>query len=380
MQSAPFVFGKIAEFENFTNREEETELLKNQFLALNNVIVISPRRWGKTSLIKHVTTKLEQQNENYKVVHLDMFNVRSEEEFYEMFATKILKINYSKIETIIEKSKSLFSKIIPKISFNPIPESEFSLSFDWEEVKKNPSEILDLPQKIAEKENIKIIVCIDEFQNLQVFKDALSFQKKLRANWQHHNGVSYCLYGSQENMMQTFFNSPKLPFYRFAYILNLEKIKINKWATFITTRFADTSKKIDEKEAILIVNLVENLPFYVQQLAQITWFLTDKKASIDIVKKAFANLLEQLNPFFVRETEHLTTNQIKYLKLLIENIGPENTFYNIEKYGLNSTANMAVIKKALVEKQILRKNQKVLEFIDPIFKVWLKETYFRTQY
>lgn len=378
MQNAPFVFGKIAEFENFTNREEETELLKNQFFALNNVIVISPRRWGKTSLIKHVTAKLEHEHQDYKVVHLDMFKVRTEEDFYEMFATKILKVNYSKIETLIEKSKSLFSKIIPKISFNPIPESEFSLSFDWDEVKKNPSEILDLPQKIAEKENIKIIVCIDEFQNLQVFKDALSFQKKLRATWQHHNAVSYCLYGSKENMMQTFFNSPKLPFYRFAFILNLEKIKINKWSTFITSRFEDTGKEIDETEAIVIANLVENLPFYVQQLAQITWFLTDKKVNSDIVKKAFNNLMEQLNPFFVREIEYLTTNQIKYLKLLIENVGPENTFNNIEKYGLNSSANIAVIKKALVEKQILRKNQKVLEFIDPIFKVWLKETYFKS--
>jgi AAA+ ATPase superfamily predicted ATPase len=107
----PFVFGKIAEFENFTNREDETELLQKLFKALNNVIVISPRRWGKSSLIKHATNQLLGIDSEYRVIYIDMFNIRTEEEFYQEFASKTLKVGYSKVEDLLVKSKTLFQNL-----------------------------------------------------------------------------------------------------------------------------------------------------------------------------------------------------------------------------------------------------------------------------
>jgi len=85
---------------------------------------------------------------------------------------------------------------LPKISFSPDNQAEISFGIEWEELKKNPDEIIDLAETIAKAKGIKIVICIDEFQSIGNFDDPIAFQRKLRAHWQHHQNVAYCLYGS----------------------------------------------------------------------------------------------------------------------------------------------------------------------------------------
>jgi len=103
---------------------------------------------------------------------------------------------------------------------------------DWEQVKKDPDDILDLAEKIAIKAKKKLVLCIDEFQNIAEFKDSLGFQRKLRSHWQLHQHVSYCIYGSKRHMLMEVFSSPSMPFYKFGDLIFLEKIKEEKWITF----------------------------------------------------------------------------------------------------------------------------------------------------
>jgi AAA+ ATPase superfamily predicted ATPase len=91
----------------------------------------------------------------------------------------------------------------------------FSISFDLKEIKKHKSEILNLPSEIAQKKQKRIIIYIDEFQNIGTFKDSLNFQKNLRSVWQKHQNVSYCFFGSKRHMMLEIFNKTEAPFYRF---------------------------------------------------------------------------------------------------------------------------------------------------------------------
>jgi hypothetical protein len=131
---------------------------------------------------------------------------------------------------------------MPKLSIGIDPTSDFSLSFDWQELKKNSEEVLNLPETIANKKGIKFIICLDEFQNLSSFKDYLVFEKKLRASWQRHKSVTYCLFGSKRHMMTEIFNNPSKPFYRFGDIMLLQKIETKKWVTFIRKSFEKTDK------------------------------------------------------------------------------------------------------------------------------------------
>lgn len=173
----PFIFGKIATERNFTDREVETTSLVQNFTSLINTIIISPRRWGKSSLVNKARKIALEKDNNLRICHIDLFNVRNEEDFYSLLARNVIKETSTKWDEAVETTKSLFSRLIPKISIGTDPANEVSIDFDWKEVKDNPDEVLDLAEKIAKKKGLKIVICIDEFQNIAEFEEPDYFQK-----------------------------------------------------------------------------------------------------------------------------------------------------------------------------------------------------------
>lgn len=102
----PFVYGKIAEKENFTDRKEEQETLFQNFSCLVNTIIISPRRWGKTSLVNQVIQRFEK-DKSIKICQVDIFNCRTEEQFYQAYAHAVLKANATVWEDFIVSAKNI---------------------------------------------------------------------------------------------------------------------------------------------------------------------------------------------------------------------------------------------------------------------------------
>ena len=143
----PFVFGVATSGDNFTDREKETQRLLLNFAHGVNTVLISPRRWGKTSLVKKVA-QLSQDSKR-KVVYIDIFSCRTENEFYRLFATSILKQTSSKWEEWIENTKQFLSHINPKISIGADPMNDFSISFEYNMQNNTENDILQLPEKIA---------------------------------------------------------------------------------------------------------------------------------------------------------------------------------------------------------------------------------------
>ena len=139
----PFVFGKIATDQNFTDRRVETERLLQNFSSLTNTIIISPRRWGKSSLVTHAAKQLLMSEENVKLCMIDLFNVREEEGFYTLLAKEVLTAVSSKWEEIAVNAKNFLARLIPRISFTADVESELSFGIGLEELKRNPDDILD---------------------------------------------------------------------------------------------------------------------------------------------------------------------------------------------------------------------------------------------
>ncbi|MDR0310286.1 MAG: ATPase, partial [Acidobacteriota bacterium] len=182
----PFVYGKVARSENFTDREKETALLVGNFNSLVNTIIISPRRWGKSSLVEKAAEIAASGNDRLRICKIDLFNVRNEEHFYELLAHSVLKAASSRWEESVAAAKKFFTRLVPKIVLTGDGQSEISLDFDWKELKNNPDEALDLAEKLAAEKDIRIVVCVDEFQNIAGFGDPIYFQKKLRSHWQRH--------------------------------------------------------------------------------------------------------------------------------------------------------------------------------------------------
>ena len=372
----PFIFGKIAVNENFTDRESETKHLVNNFKSLINTIIISPRRWGKSSLVNNAAIIAQKEDKQLRICTLDLFNVKTEEQFYSIFAKSIIQNTASKWDEAIENTKKFFSHIVPKISIGTDPSNQISLDFDWEEIRKNPDEILDLPERIAQAKGIKIVVCIDEFQNIAEFNDPLFFQRKLRAHWQREQKTAYCLYGSKRHMMLEVFTDSSMPFYKFGDLFFLDKIDTDHFEAFIKERFKSTGKNISTEACRRIITLADNHPYYVQQLAQLSWLRTANECTEAIVINAHEALIEQLSLLFTNLCESLTFQQICYLHAVTAG---EKSLYSsavLSKYHISSATSAFRSLKVLIKKDILDNKSGVISFQDPIFAYWLKHTYF----
>lgn len=371
----PFVFGKAAEGTFFTDRTEDTKRLSANLTHGINTILISPRRWGKTSLVKKVLSEIEQPD--IKTIFIDIFQCKSEYDFYHAFATAVIKQTSTKMEEWIETAKSFLSNVSPRFSFGSDPLNDFSLSFEWEPKDDRETDILQLPEKIAKKKNVRIVICLDEFQQIADFSDATTFQKKLRSAWQHQQNVTYCMFGSKKHLMENIFNDKSMPFYKFGDMMFLKKIPTEEWIAYICKKFQETGKSISTSQATEICNATENLSSYVQHLAWVVWYKSSKTVADKDVKSAIDDLLEQNKVFFQREVEQLSEMQLNFLRAIANGITSGFSRKEvIKKYRLESSANIQAVKKALIKKDLIDTDEQEINFNDSLFKLWLKRQRF----
>ena len=372
MEENPFVFGKSVEGSYFTDREEETKRLEANLTHGINTVLISPRRWGKTSLVRKVIANNKRDDIRY--VLLDMFYCKSEAAFYHLLANEIIKQTSSKLDEWIENGKRFLSNITPKFSFGSDPLNDFSISFEWNPKDGTDIEILQLPEKIAEKKGIRVVVCFDEFQQIGTFEDPLIFQKKLRSVWQHQQNVTYCMFGSKMHMMESMFSDTSCPLYKFGDILFLKKIPTKEWVAFIS-RFSATGKTITEEQAERICNITDNLSSYVQQMAWIVWYKANPVVTDSMIDDAVKDLLEQNKVFFQRDIESLTELQLNFIVALADGVETGLTKNEvIREYHLQTSANVQGIKKSLMSKEFIDTDGERIYISDPIFKLWIRKT------
>ena len=347
MNENPFYFGRMVSGNAFTNREKETMRLVANFKNGINTVLISPRRLGKSSLVKRVGETLDYQH--IRLAFIDCFSLRSEMDFYTAYTEAVFTATSSHWEERLKTMKEFLKKITPKITIGIDPEHEFSIGLDWNELQRNGTEILDLPEKIAKAKGYRVVVCIDEFQNIASFNDSLAFQKLLRSVWQRHETACYCLYGSKFHMMQELFERQSMPFYRFGDLIHLEKIAENNWQPFIRERFENRGKSIDVTFISRIIKDTDRHSYYVQQLSHLIWEKTHNKVSDSIYNEALNDMIAQNAILYQRDTESMSATQLNFLKAVAsgerKNLTAAKT---LKKYRLGTSANVVKIKKHLI--------------------------------
>jgi hypothetical protein len=372
---SPFVFGKIALGRSFINRKEEIKRLSDNFQNQVNCILISPRRWGKSSLVVKTATTLKKSNSNIKFCFLDLFRIRTEEEFYKKYATEVVKSSSNKIEEWINNAKAFLGRLSPTISFSADPVNDFQLGFNALSRDLVAEEILNLPEKLAKKKKIKIVVCIDEFQNIGNYAEPVAFQKTLRSVWQYHHQTSYCLYGSKRHMMMELFEAQSMPFYKFGDVIFLQKIKGEHFNNFIQKSFTKTGKLIDQNLSWELINTVDTHPYFVQQLAHITWNNTDNSTTKKILNESITGLIEQNAILYQQITSGLSNTQLNFLIALSKGETTLGSLHVMHKYSLGTSGNVSKIKKVLFEKEIIDISNGRILFLDPVYRLWLQNNF-----
>ncbi|PID59017.1 MAG: ATPase [Ignavibacteriae bacterium] len=354
-----FKFGSIVEGSYFTNRTAEIEKINSILNSKNHLIIISPRRFGKTSLIKKVVSELNRPN-----IYLDLQVITSIEDLSAQLLKRIYRIYPSeKFKTIL---KSL--KILPTVSINPL-NNEIDISF--QAVQSDVvliEDVFNLINKLSARKN-PIIVIFDEFQSIKdIGKD---LDKKLRAVIQHHQKVNYVFLGSQESLMRDIFEKKKSPFYHFGYMLPISKIPFKEFAEYLNKRFAKiSSDSYKLSEAVLAVTNAH--PYYTQQLAFTIFDLLQKEfKEKSVVDESINELLQIHDMDFERLWNTLNKTDKKILIGMSKyKISPMAGEFS-SKVQINSSSTIFSSLKRLMIKGVVIQSNSTYEIDDPFFKRWI---------
>lgn len=297
----PFKFGSIVDVPHFTNRKEELHKVKSILDSDVHLIIMSPRRYGKTSLIKKAINEIGRPN-----IHVDLQVITSEVDLAEQLLKKVhVLYPFEKIKKFIKTFR-----VIPIVSINPVSE-EINVSFDTLQKDKTALEdVLDLLNTISVK-NRRLIVIFDEFQAIR--KMSKDGEKILRSIMQHHNDISYVFLGSHESLMRDIFENRKASFYHFGYIFHLSKIPHEDFLKFLTDGFANMDKH-PETISKIILDITKSHPYYTQQLAFEVWETIKKGEVIEApVDEAFNEVIKYHDIDFERIWNTLKNMDMKVL-------------------------------------------------------------------
>lgn len=372
---SPFQFGTLATDENFIDRTEDRAMLKQLLSSHINVMLISPRRWGKSSLVKKAMTELCEENQEVRVCYIDAFSIGSEAEFYRTFASQVIACASSKMERWIEDAKKFLTGVIPQIVVNDQVTDFVAFDLKFVPQERDKMTILQLPEMLAKEKGIKIIICIDEFQQLANLPEYKDMEGKMRSVWQQQQFTSYCLYGSKRNMMLNIFNHSNSPFYRFGQVIFMQKIAKEHWIPFIQSSFEKTGKSIPYELAERICDTVSCHSWYLQQLCYFIWSFTTKEVTDEIFTLGLKQVLNINTPMFQNDTENLSSTQIEMLKAVCN--GEQHFASQAVKhiYHLGNPNTIAKNKKTLQNKDIIEKQKDDFVFVDPIYRLWFKDEY-----
>ena len=366
----PFRYGIVVDDPYFIDREQELSDFKQWLTSCQSVILYSPRRYGKTSLILKVLRELTE--EGYTTVYIDFFKVHSRFRFIELYYNTIVKA-MPVWEKAIQKLNIILKTVRPVISLDNHGNPNISVRLDPHSKTEDMSEVFDLPQKLAG--NKPWIVVFDEFQEVNKLNGE-SFEKEMRASLIHQDKVSYVFMGSQMHMLLNMFKKPNRAFYQFGKIIELKKIPDNHMLEYLKRGFRETGIKSTSDLHKDIINISNNIPHYVQYLGSAAWELSLENHRIfdeSVLKKAIGKIVNNQNDYFLAQYESLTSYQQKVLKAIREKNSNVFTKDYSEQYHLSPVSSTQRALERLMKEGILEKQENIYQFTDPFFKIWLKD-------
>ena len=370
----PFVYGKEVKGKAFFNRvRESNELLKDIHNGVN-VLMFSPRRYGKTSLIKHVLKKAEK--EGMITCYCNLYPLLEENDFISLFAAAIGESLREPLKKGIELLKTLFTSLSPTVTIGNDGKPAFSLQPNFSQKKDLLlDELLTAMPTYAKKKKKQAVIVFDEFQQIgQLPTDWL--EKTLRTHFESHANVTYIFLGSRKHLLLGLFNHPKKPFYRSVKHFPLDKMNVRDYANFIRKGFSSARLNMDEATIHYLIELAERHPYYVQFLTHEVWddaLRSEEKANKGMIDEALQRMTETESGAFQNIWDLLTIKQRETLRAISLIEAGELPFSQafLKKHGIGSAATFRKSLQSLAEKDLIEKTENTYSIQDFLFKRWL---------
>ncbi|MHC1776952.1 MAG: ATP-binding protein [Lentimicrobium sp.] len=364
----PFRYGIVVDDPYFVGRQEEMRDFFGWLSTGQSLILYSPRRYGKTSLILKVLQNLKK--EGYHTIYIDFFKVQSRVRFVELYYKAIIG-SMTSWEKAIRQISSLVKSIRPVFSVDQYGSPSVTVQSDTASDLPDISEVFDLPQKLAEDK--PWVVVFDEFQEVAGLNGE-AFEKELRASLIHHNKVSYVFMGSQKHMLLNMFTLRNRAFYQFGKIVELKKIPEDIVLNYLTQHFRESGFEPPAELCREIIAISNNIPHYVQYLASAVWEAGNESnftTTDHILNKAVDKIVTNQNDYFASLYEKLTSYQKKVLKAI--HADPMNILSSdySRRFRLSSASSTQRASERLVKDGIIEKVGDIWQFTDPFFRIWL---------
>ncbi|MBW1705833.1 MAG: ATP-binding protein [Deltaproteobacteria bacterium] len=371
----PFVYGETVSGENFCNRTREIKELVADIINCQNVIIFSPRRYGKTSLIKKVLDKIKRKG--ILTFYVDLYPAINKTKFIEIYAGAISNGLPGGVRQVAKKIREYLPRIIPKVVMDG-QSVHFEFEFDRiSNISSNIDDILVAAKKVADQKKKTAVVVFDEFQEIANLDDD-EIERKMRSVFQNHRNVSYIFMGSKTHLMRDIFNNPNRPFYKSGKHFPLDKIDPKELNLFAKRKFLDQAIVIGHNELNSILNNTECHPYYFQMLCHVLWELCMESGKITEadIDEALNILISRESSVYIAVWEELTIKQKNLMVALAKEEYPEVFSRKfLETYGLGPSSSIQKALKKLLKKELVHQENGSYVIYDLFFKKWIRHTW-----
>ena len=373
----PFVYGEVVPATAFVNRVAELDRLVGDLAAGQKVFLISPRRYGKSSLIRQALAAMARRGALTVDVTVSSFS--SYVAFLEGYARALMAA-----ETKWDRARTWLREAIrsarTEIRYRPdqSPLGALSVSFpnvrSDRDVSRLAQEVFALPARLAETRRRRVVVALDEFQAIGGFNGG-SVEHALRAAVQHQRDVAYVFAGSEPSLMERMLG-PKRPFYKAGPVMRLEKIPANEFAASIDARFKRSGLRADEGLGAAIVELAGNLPYDVQRLAHETWDEVRgrgrRRATLEDLHQALKRLLAEQQMMFEGTWQRLTLAQRAVLRAVVIDEGRGLLSADVRaRHRLGGPSTVQTALAALVRDDLIAREANRYAVVDSLLREWV---------
>jgi hypothetical protein len=370
----PFVYGEVVPVAAFVDRTLELDRLVADLGAGQKIFLISPRRYGKSSLIRHALNAMNRRGAI--TIEVTVASFSSYVAFLEGYARAI-----ATVETRIDRARTWLRDVIRSVRAEVRVEPDsaaLSVSFPTartdREVSRLAQEVFALPGRLAAAHSRRVVVALDEFQAIAGFNGG-TVEHAMRAAVQQQNDVGYVFAGSEPSLMERMLG-PKRPFYKAGPVMRLDRIPADEFAAFIDSRFVRSGIKPEEGLGAAVVELAGNLPYDVQRLAHETWdevrAAARRRATLDDLHRALRRLLVEQQTMFEGLWQRLTLAQRAVLRAVVLEEGKELLSAEVrERHRLGGASTVQAALAALVRDDLVMRDGDRYAVVDSLLREWV---------
>ena len=373
----PFVYDRYVTGRGFVGRKADCNILGNLLEQGEHVVMYEPPKSGKMSVIQQTLFNMRAAGKQFAVVRVNLFNVRTVEQFLIKYGTAVIRSMYSTSDEYMGVVERYLSDT--HFVFDPdcFASSDEVVSLNWSVDSNDIESMFRLPFRIAAEKSVPYYVIVEEFQNIMMDKsheDAFKAMEKVLA--EKERTATFVFTGSQVNAMKYIFAEKKF-FYRQVEYLPLQKVDNAEIAEHIVKGFMMSGKVLDRELAKGACELFRGQMWYLNHFTSICDTLTRGYINEGMLMDALKMLISIHEPRFMAVVNDLTDHQLSLLRAVLDGVVKFSSSDVIERYGLNSSANVRRVKDALKKKEVLTFNDKDEPVIlDPLFEYWVSKKFF----